>query len=188
MTDPTPPEPAPSAPPATSPVPESSSGPRPGETVREPVAVIIFSISLGLAVDASIHDVEQRAANVRAGYVYVISNVGAFGPGMVKVGMTRRLDPQDRVRELGDASVPFLFDTHALVFSEDAVGLEQQLHRALEDRRVNRVNLRREFFHATPAEVRALLGQFKGAELSFVEEPEAVEWHQSVNLANAAPR
>jgi Meiotically up-regulated gene 113 len=120
---------------------------------------------------------------VRVGHVYVISNVGAFGPSMVKVGMTRRLNPQDRVRELSDASVPFMFDTHALVFSEDAVGLEQQIHRALESRRVNRVNLRREFFHATPAEVRAILGQLKGAELSFTEEPEALEWHQSINLA-----
>lgn len=137
------------------------------------------------SVDASIRDVEQRAANVRAGYVYVISNIGAFGPSMVKVGMTRRLDPQDRVRELGDASVPFLFDTHALVFSNDAVALEQQLHRALETRRVNRVNTRREFFNATPAEVRELLGQFKGAELSFVEQPEALEWHQSVNMSRS---
>src|SRR5690606_12912942 len=108
-------------------------------------------------VDSAISDVEGRAANVRAGYVYVISNIGAFGERMVKIGMTRRLEPMDRVRELGDASVPFRFDVHALIFSEDAVGLENSLHEEFADRRVNRVNLRREFFYATPAEVREVL-------------------------------
>src|SRR5690606_25162058 len=88
-------------------------------------------------VDSAISDVEGRAANVRAGYVYVISNIGAFGERMVKIGMTRRLEPMDRVRELGDASVPFRFDVHALIFSEDAVGLENSLHEEFADRRVN---------------------------------------------------
>lgn len=101
-------------------------------------------------IEDSIEDVDKRAANIRAGYVYVISNVGAFGERMIKVGMTRRLDPMDRVRELGDASVPFKFDVHALFFSADAVGIEAEMHRRLAGRRVNRVNLRREFFHATP--------------------------------------
>ena len=82
-------------------------------------------------VDEAIDGVEQRAANVRAGYVYVISNVGAFGPDVVKIGMTRRLEPMDRVRELGDASVPFRFDIHALFFSDDAVALETTLHQRL---------------------------------------------------------
>ncbi len=129
----------------------------------------------------AIHGVEEREANIRAGYVYVISNVGAFGLGVVKIGMTRRLDPTERIRELGDASVPFRYDTHALVFSEDAVSLENHLHRALAERRINRVNLRREFFYATPAEVRELLTEADGSVLEFVEEPEAVEWHQSEN-------
>ena len=80
-------------------------------------------------VDKAIEDVDYRAANVRAGYVYVISNVGAFGERMVKVGMTRRLEPMDRIRELSDASVPFNFDVHALFFSEDAVGIEAEMHR-----------------------------------------------------------
>jgi hypothetical protein len=79
---------------------------------------------------ASIDGVEQRAANIRTGHVYVISNFGAFGPDMVKIGMTRRLDPYDRVVELGDASVPFRFDVHAMVFHEDAVTLETHLHQA----------------------------------------------------------
>jgi hypothetical protein len=95
--------------------------------------------------------------------VYVISNVGAFGNQMVTIGLTRRLDPKERVRELGDASVPFKFDIHALLFSEDAVSLENKLHRALDDRRVNRVNLRREFFRATPQEVLRVL---KGIDLN----------------------
>ncbi len=121
----------------------------------------------------------RRAANIRAGYVYVISNVGAFGPRMVKIGMTRRLDPMDRVRELGDASVPFRYDVHALVFSEDAVGLETHLHHELAERRVNMVNARREFFYATPTEVRDLMAVLDVPLLSFVDEPEALEWRQS---------
>jgi hypothetical protein len=108
-------------------------------------------------VDGEIESVDRRVANVRIGHVYVISNIGAFGERMVKIGMTRRLEPKDRIRELGDASVPFRFDTHALIFSEDAVGLETKLHQALAARRVNRVNLRREFFYATPHEVKELI-------------------------------
>jgi hypothetical protein len=129
----------------------------------------------------AIHGVEEREANIRAGYVYVISNVGAFGERMVKIGMTRRLEPLDRVRELGDASVPFRYDVHALFFSEDAVGIETKLHQGLADKRVNRVNLRREFFYATPKEVEAMLASLDGSLLSFVEQPEADEWHQSEN-------
>ncbi|WP_200886721.1 DUF4041 domain-containing protein [Phaeacidiphilus oryzae] len=122
---------------------------------------------------------DYRIANIRAGYVYVISNIGAFGPGIVKVGMTRRLEPMDRVRELGDASVPFKFDVHALFFSDDAVTLEDQLHKALADRRVNWVNTRREFFFATPTEVRDLLAEKVGGLLEYTEQPEAGEYFQS---------
>ncbi|GKV65572.1 MULTISPECIES: GIY-YIG nuclease family protein [unclassified Sporosarcina] len=90
-----------------------------------------------------------RLANGKAGYVYVISNLGSFGDQMFKVGMTRRLNPQERVDELGSASVPFKFDVHAMVFSNDAVGLENQLHQTLHQQRVNKVNLRKEFFNTT---------------------------------------
>ncbi|MGY1499630.1 DUF4041 domain-containing protein [Streptomyces sp. QTS52] len=124
---------------------------------------------------------DYRIANIRAGYVYVISNIGAFGPNIVKIGMTRRLDPMDRVRELGDASVPFRYDVHALFFSEDAVTLESQLHKAFAGRRVNFVNQRREFFFATPSEVRALLADKVGGLLEFTEEPTALEYFQSRN-------
>lgn len=133
-------------------------------------------------VESALQGVLDREANARAGYVYVISNVGSFGEGIIKVGMTRRLEPMDRVHELGDASVPFKFDVHALVFSEDAVGLETDLHRALAAKRVNLVNMRREYFYATPSEVRVLLEQRHGQLLRFDEMSEAVEWHQSATI------
>jgi T5orf172 domain len=93
-------------------------------------------------VAKAMEDVDYRAANIRAGYVYVISNVGSFGEKMVKIGMTRRLDPTDRVRELSDASVPFNFDVHALFFSKDAVGIESAMHDRLAHARVNAINHR----------------------------------------------
>jgi hypothetical protein len=131
-------------------------------------------------IAAAIKGVEEREANIRAGYVYVISNFGSFGEHVVKIGLTRRLEPMDRVRELGDASVPFNFDVHALVFSHDAVGLESGLHQAFVDRRVNLVNQRREFFFATPAEVREALEIIGGQQLlEFHEIPEATDWRAS---------
>lgn len=136
-------------------------------------------------IGRAMEDVDYRAANVRAGYVYVISNIGAFGQHMVKVGMTRRLDPMDRIKELSDASVPFNFDVHALFFSDDAVGIESKMHATLADRRVNQVNLRREFFYATPTEARDLLKELTGEMLQFEDLPEAVEFHQS-QVARAA--
>ncbi|UQU62796.1 DUF4041 domain-containing protein [Couchioplanes caeruleus] len=134
-------------------------------------------------IDTAIQDVDYRAANVRAGYVYVISNLGAFGEGMIKVGMTRRLDPMDRVRELGDASVPFTFDVHALFFSDDAVGIEAAMHSRLADRRVNMVNHRREFFYATPAEAKQHLKDLAGNLLQYEETPVALEYRQSRSQA-----
>jgi hypothetical protein len=134
-------------------------------------------------IERAIEDVDYRAANIRAGFVYVISNIGSFGEGIVKIGLTRRIDPKVRVRELGDASVPFRFDEHALLFSQDAVGIEQALHERLADRRVNRINTRREFFYATPEEVKTHLLDVAGELLSFEETPEALEYRQSLNLA-----
>ncbi|MEU6408288.1 GIY-YIG nuclease family protein [Microbispora sp. NPDC046933] len=126
-------------------------------------------------IGAAVADVEAREANIRAGYVYVISNIGAFGENVVKLGMTRRPEPGGRVRELGDASVPFEFDTHALIFSEDAVSLESRLHDELRERRVNKANARREFFYATPAEVRDLLEKIAGQRLlEYRDVPEAL--------------
>jgi Domain of unknown function (DUF4041)/T5orf172 domain len=131
-------------------------------------------------IAAAITGVEEREANIRAGYVYVISNFGSFGEHVVKIGLTRRLEPMDRVRELGDASVPFTFEVHALIFSHDAVGLESNLHQAFVDRRVNLVNRRREFFYATPADVREALEIIGGQQLlEFHEVPEAIDWRAS---------
>lgn len=134
-------------------------------------------------IDRSIADVDYRAANVRAGYVYVISNVGAFGDAVVKIGMTRRLEPMDRVRELGDASVPFTFDVHALFFSEDAFGIETMLHRHFAQQRVNRINTRREFFYATPEQVLDVLREHKVALVEYTTEAAAEEFRASRELA-----
>jgi seryl-tRNA synthetase len=130
-------------------------------------------------IDQAIEHNDFRAANIRAGYVYVISNAGSFGKNMVKIGMTRRLEPMDRVRELGDASVPFPFDVHALFFSEDAVTLETELHQAFGEQRVNHINQRREFFFATPNDVHDVLAAKVGNLLEFNEHPRAEQFAQS---------
>ena len=95
--------------------------------------------------------------NGKAGNIYIISNLGSFGENVFKIGMTRRLDPQDRIDELGSASVPFKFDVHSFIFSEDAVSLENQLHQALNDNRVNKVNLRKEFFYSSVDDLEKLV-------------------------------
>lgn len=131
-------------------------------------------------IDGQLQGIRERAANIRTGHVYVISNQGAFGERMVKIGMTRRLEPRDRVYELGNASVPFRFDIHALIFSPDAVGLENALHQEFSAQRVNRVNRRREFFYVTPAQVRDALRKLgENYVLDFKETAEANEWRQS---------
>ncbi|MCR2799482.1 DUF4041 domain-containing protein [Microbacterium sp. zg-Y818] len=133
-------------------------------------------------VDEAIAQNDFRLANIRAGYVYVISNEGAFGANVVKIGLTRRLEPRERIFELGGASVPFRFDTHALYFSEDAVTLELELHRHFAARAVNQANPRKEFFFASPAEVREVLLEKVGNILEFTEEAEATEYRQSRGL------
>jgi hypothetical protein len=132
------------------------------------------------ALDAAIAQNDFRAANIRAGYVYVISNRGAFGDNVVKIGLTRRLEPLDRINELSGASVPFRFDVHALFFSEDAVSLENELHQHFAEKAVNMANNRKEFFFATPAEVRVVLAEKVGNLLEFSEHAEATEYLQSV--------
>lgn len=131
-------------------------------------------------VDSAIAQNDYRAANIRAGYVYVISNRGAFGERVVKIGLTRRLDPLDRINELGDASVPFRYDVHAIYFSEDAVRLESELHEHFASRRMNWVNNRREFFFAAPSEVRSVLAEKLGNLLEFAEHADSTEYLQSV--------
>ncbi|MBO5449425.1 MAG: DUF4041 domain-containing protein [Ruminococcus sp.] len=128
----------------------------------------------------AIADVDYRQANKRAGYVYVISNIGAFGENIYKIGMTRRLDPMDRVNELGDASVPFNFDVHALIFTDDAPGLESALHNAFEDRKVNKINHRREFFHVTLDEIKKVVRDNFDKTVEWIDVPEADQYRQSL--------
>lgn len=137
-----------------------------------------------LALQAQLADVVVQKekivnlANGRAGNVYIISNLGAFGEHMFKVGMTRRLDPQDRVDELGDASVPFKFDVHSFIFSQDAVGLESRLHSILEPKRVNKVNRRKEFFYTSVDELEQLVQKIEPT-AEFNRTMMAEEFHQS---------
>ena len=135
--------------------------------------------------EAKLADAADNALNTRAGYVYVISNLGAFGDGVVKIGMTRRLNPMERVRELGDASVPFLFDVHALFFSKDAVGIETMLHQHFAGQRVNLVNLRREYFYASPADVRDALLEHHVELVEYQENAPAEEFTTSRDIREA---
>ena len=122
-----------------------------------------------------------RAQLTKSGHVYVISNIGSFGEGVYKIGMTRRLEPLDRVKELGDASVPFLFDVHAMIYSENAPNLEKTLHRAFDDRRVNQVNRRKEFFMVTLEEIRREVARHHGV-ITFVKVPEAEEYRRTLAI------
>ena len=133
-------------------------------------------------IDKALCDIDYRQANMRAGYVYVISNIGAFGKDIYKIGMTRRLDPQDRVDELGDASVPFNFDVHAMIFSDDAPALEAALHRAFEDRKLNMVNQRREFFNVTLDEIKEVVKKNFDKTVEFVDVPDAEQYRISQKI------
>ncbi len=124
-----------------------------------------------------------KRANGRAGYVYVISNLGSFGDNTFKIGMTRRLNPLDRIDELGDASVPFKFDVHAMVFSDNAVDLEQKLHQTLDKSRVNKINLRKEFFYSNVEELQELVQEIDPT-VEFTTTMKAVEYRQSQSILN----
>ncbi len=133
-------------------------------------------------IDKALSDIDYRQANMRAGYVYVISNIGAFGENVYKIGMTRRLDPQDRIDELGDASVPFNFDVHAMIFSDDAPALEAALHRAFENRKLNMVNQRREFFNVTLDEIKDVIKKNFDKTVEFHDVPDAEQYRVSLKL------
>lgn len=124
----------------------------------------------------------NREQNTRAGYVYVISNIGSFGDSVYKIGLTRRLVPEDRVRELGDASVPFKFDIHAMIFSEDAPSLENALHKAFDHKRVNRVNNRKEFFQVRLEEIEEEVKKNHNAVVEFTKIAEAKEYRESQRI------
>ena len=133
-------------------------------------------------IEKSLSDIDYRQANIRAGYVYIISNIGAFGENVYKIGMTRRLNPQDRVDELGDASVPFKFDVHAMIFSEDAPALEAALHRAFEDKKLNMVNQRREFFNVTLDEIKEVVRKNYDKTVEFIDIPDAEQYRVSKKM------
>ena len=157
----------------------SSSSDENIEELNKKKEEIIQSLS---DIDTKIKDIDYREANQKTGYVYIISNIGSFGEGIYKIGMTRRLNPQERVDELGDASVPFKFDVHAMIFSEDAPALEAKLHRAFEDRKLNLVNQRREFFKVSLDEIKEVVKNNFDKTVEFVEVPDADQYRISLKL------
>ena len=134
--------------------------------------------------ERTLQDIDYREANQKAGYVYVISNIGSFGENVYKIGMTRRLDPTERIDELGDASVPFDFDIHAMIFSEDAPALEAALHRAFEHRKLNMVNTRREFFRVTLDEIKAVVKANYDKTAEFIDIADAEQFRISEKIRN----
>lgn len=153
------------------------------DKAREEAGVDDSRIAELEAALADAHAKTERARAMaemtRSGYVYVISNIGSFGEDVVKIGLTRRLDPDDRVRELGDASVPFAFDTHAMIYSDEAPALENALHREFADRRINASNMRKEFFRVGLEEVENAVKKLE-ASASFFKDREAQEWHETL--------
>lgn len=131
------------------------------------------------------HNLKERAVSqaqlTRAGHVYVISNIGSFGEDVYKIGMTRRLEPMDRVKELGDASVPFPFDVHALIYSEDAPALERTLHKKFNDERLNLVNQRREFFNVKLEKIEEVVKEHHG-EFKLTKIAQAEQYRQTIKL------
>jgi hypothetical protein len=134
---------------------------------------------------AKVERAQAMAEKTRSGYVYVISNVGSFGEQVVKIGLTRRLDPSDRIRELGDASVPFLFDVHAIIYSDNAPTLERALHNEFDSARINLQNYRKEFFRVSVDDVEQALARLApGA--PFFKDVEAQEYRETLARRNAA--
>ncbi len=139
-------------------------------------------------LQAALKEAEERgqrimsmAQQTRRGWVYVISNIGSFGEGVYKIGLTRRLDPMERVYELGDASVPFPFDVHAFIFSEDAPALETALHQAFDDRKVNSVNWRKEYFRVSLDDIKKKVKEL-GYDVEFEDYPYAPQFRDSVSM------
>lgn len=136
-------------------------------------------------IDEKLADLDYRENNQRAGYVYVISNIGAFGENVYKIGMTRRLEPLERIDELSIASVPFKFDVHAMIFTEDAPALENALHKAFENKKVNMVNKRKEFFNVTLEEIEAVVKANYDKTVDFVSIAPAEQYRESLKMKEA---
>lgn len=131
-------------------------------------------------------NVMEREQNTRAGFVYIISNIGSFCEDIYKIGMTRRLEPMDRVKELSSASVPFNFDVHAMIFSEDAPALESTLHKTFKDYEVNKINPRKEFFKVNLKEIEKVVKENHNATVNFTMVAEAYEYRQSLQARKPA--
>jgi multidrug efflux pump subunit AcrA (membrane-fusion protein) len=123
----------------------------------------------------------SMAQQTKRGHVYIISNIGSFGENVYKIGMTRRLEPTDRVKELGDASVPFQFDIHAMIYSEEAPTLEYELHKAFTNKKVNMLNYRKEFFNVTLDEIENKIKEI-GLDAEFSRLPEAMEYRETLAI------
>jgi hypothetical protein len=121
------------------------------------------------------------AQQTKRGHVYIISNIGSFGENVYKIGMTRRLEPIDRVKELGDASVPFQFDVHAMIYSDEARTLENELHKAFSNKKVNMLNYRKEFFNVSLEEIEKKIDEL-GFEAEFTILPEAMQYRETLAL------
>lgn len=128
----------------------------------------------------------EREANAKAGFVYIISNIGSFGEDIYKIGMTRRLEPMDRVKELSSASVPFEFDVHAMIFSSDAPAVETMLHKHFEKHAVNKVNPRKEFYHVDIDEIEKVVLEEYNNTVQFTKIPLATEYRQSLAMQDKA--
>lgn len=129
----------------------------------------------------------SMAQQTKAGHVYVISNIGSFGDNVFKIGMTRRLEPMDRVKELGDASVPFEFDVHAMIYSDNAPELENIMHKEFDSRRVNLVNSRKEFFKVELQEIENIAKK-RNLGIEFTKVAEAREFRESISIRDASSK
>ena len=133
-------------------------------------------------INSKLADIDYRQKNQKAGYVYIISNIGAFGENIYKIGMTRRLEPEERIHELSDASVPFNFDIHAMIFSEDAPALENALHKAFENKKVNMMNSRKEFFNVTLDEIKNVVKNNFDKSVDFIDIAPAEQYRETQRM------
>ncbi|MDN8693113.1 DUF4041 domain-containing protein [Staphylococcus aureus] len=129
-------------------------------------------------------NVEDRKDNAQSGFVYIISNIGSFGENVYKIGVTRRLEPMDRINELSSASVPFEFDVHALIFSENAFELESKLHEYFKKYKVNKVNGRKEFFKVNINEIKDKVLSKHNSTVQFIDEPKAIQYRETLRLTS----
>ncbi len=129
-------------------------------------------------------NVEDRKDNAQSGFVYIISNIGSFGENVYKIGVTRRLEPMDRINELSSASVPFEFDVHALIFSENAFELESKLHEYFKKYKVNKVNGRKEFFKVNINEIKDKVLSEHNSTVQFIDEPKAIQYREALRLTS----